>query len=97
MFFGVTTLLLIVIVFVLVASDGGVVGLLVPLDELGDELLLHALIVSAMMAAVPIAVGNLPALLRIRTLDRETLPTSHPVCHVLVRSVRLQPDLAQSA
>jgi hypothetical protein len=78
MFFGVTTLLLIVIVFVLVASDGGVVGLLAPLDELGPELLLHALIVSAMMAAAPIAARNLPALLRIRTLDRETVLTSHP-------------------
>jgi len=53
MFFGVTTLLLMVIVLVAVASDGGVVGLLAPLDELGPELLLHAAMANATMLATP--------------------------------------------
>ena len=64
--------MLIVIVFVLTASDGGVVGLPDPLDELGPELLLHALSASATTTAAPTAVRSLPVLICIATLDSET-------------------------
>jgi hypothetical protein len=63
MFFGVTTLFAIVIVFVPTASDGGPVGPLGPLDELGPELLLHAPMASAAMLATPSANRNRPVLI----------------------------------
>ena len=63
MFLGVATLFVIVIVFVLTASVGAVVGLLGPVVELDPELLPHAVIRNAAKLAIPRANRNLPVLI----------------------------------
>jgi hypothetical protein len=63
MFLGVATLFVIVIVFVLTASAGAVVGLLGPVVELDPELLPHAAIANAPRLAMTRAKRNLPVLI----------------------------------